>query len=434
MPVSKGQRELMIEEELALYAETGSKATHPLNIKGAKEYLPVVRVDPQLLLLNPLNHRVKAQLSDSYQAEAVMANPYSVESQNIIRKFLMQTDQYKELKSQLANLGQREPGVVTREGLLVDGNTRVAALMDLGKTYVDIAILPKNVAHADVLDIELTLQMEELVKQDYTFTNSLLFMENFLEKGGSKEELARRKGWTRGGARRVDVQLRMLQLIQDVRRLTDPPVPYETFDSKEQHLKDLLNDYDSLTNVGDLDAAEALKWNRLTAIFFGLNKDQVRIIDPDFFDDHVKQRLSDAVQEEKDSDSLELINKYAPQVVNSGYEDVFGPADPDQYSNMKSFLRDFLAKQDSESPEEIYGELSFAARRVAERLIDEQKLGKQNDKPTELIRDAKDRVGTVRATLYQFKDKPEFKLGALKFQLKKLTEEVEKLSKEIDDK
>jgi hypothetical protein len=424
----------MIDKELAIYAESESKATYPLNIKGIKEYLPVVRVDPQLLLLNPLNHRVNAQLTDSRKKEAVMANPNGAESQNIIRQMLMKTEQYKALKDQLSVLDQREPGVVTREGLLVDGNTRVAALMDLGKRYVEVAVLPKNVTAADVLDIELTLQMEELVKQEYTFTNSLLFMENFLSKGGSKKELARRKGWTRGGERKVELQLRLLQIIEEVRHLSDPSVPYETFDNKEQHLKDLISDYDNLINVGDVDAAEALKWNRLSAIFMGLNKDQVRIIEPDFYDDFVKPRLADEINDLKGSESLTLLDNYSPKDINSGYVDVFGPAEVDQYTNMKGFLRDYLAQSGSEGVEETYGGLKWASRRVAERLIDEQKLGKEKAQPTELIQDAKDRVGTVRANLHKVLGEPGFKLGDLKFALNKLIKEAEKLANELENK
>lgn len=429
------KREELIETELKLYSEINSKATFPLMIKGETQYLPVVKIDPQLLLLNPQNHRVNAQLCDGNKKEAVMANPHSIESQKTISDLLRATEQYTALKDQLVAFGQREPGVVTREGLLVDGNTRVAALIDLGKTYVDVAVLPKNVGESDVADIELTLQMENLVKQDYTFTNLLLHMHDYVQKGGSKKELAKRKGWSRGGEKKVDVQLRLFHYIEEVRRLTSPPVPYHEFDKKEQHLKDLDQDYQGLINSSEVEAAEALKWNRLSAMFLGLNKDQVRIIDEDFFDDKVKRRLDDDSGDETNVKSLELLNRYLPREINSGYEEIFGEVEEDdQFIDMKGFLRDYLKKADDENVEELYGGIRWASRRVSERLIDEQKLGKQKAKPTELIQDAKERVGTVRTELNDVINESGFKLGDLRFAVNKLMKEVEKLAREIEGK
>jgi len=429
------KREELIDAELKLYSEINSKATFPLMIKGETQYLPVVKIDPQLLLLNPRNHRVNAQLSDGNKKEAVMANPHSMESQKTISDFLRATEQYTALKDQLSSFGQRDPGVVTREGLLVDGNTRVAALIDLGKTYVNVAVLPKNVGESDVADIELTLQMENLIKQDYTFTNLLLHMHDYVQKGGSKKELAKRKGWSRGGDKRVDVQLRLFNYIEEVRRLTSPPVSYHEFDKKEQHLKDLDQDYQGLINSGEIEAADALKWNRLSAMFLGLNKDQVRIIDEDFFDDKVKRRLDDDAGVEANRVSLDLLNRYLPRSINSGYEDVFGEVNADdQFIDMQGFLRDYLKAADDDNVEDLYGGIKWASRRVSERLIDEQKLKKEKAKPTELIQDAKDRIGTVRTELSDVINEPGFKLGDLRFAVKKMIREAEKLAREIEDK
>jgi hypothetical protein len=55
---------------------------------------------------------------------------------------LRETEGFERLKVNLAEEDQREAGVVTRAGLLVNGNTRAAALRDIDKQYIRVAVLP----------------------------------------------------------------------------------------------------------------------------------------------------------------------------------------------------------------------------------------------------------------------------------------------------
>lgn len=233
------ERKEMISRELSQYEKSKSNATYSIDFRGKKIYLPVIRVEADLLILNHKNNRLSCQLLDYPNREQIETNPELSESQKILVDLLAKTDKFKELKEQLKTLGQREPGLITREGLVVNGNTRIAAMRMLGMRYVEVAVLPDNVNESDVLDIEMLLQVTDLVHQDYTFTNELLLMKRFLDNGGSEKELARKMAWVRAGERKVRLHMRLLNYIEEVRSLSSPPIPYSAFDYKKTTFKRL---------------------------------------------------------------------------------------------------------------------------------------------------------------------------------------------------
>ena len=131
MPVTEQDRILAIRKSLNTYKETNSVRTADLQYRGEIKNLPVVRVTTSILLLNHDNNRLSAQLDGHPSQSIVQSNPTSEESQNTLRGLLSSTKDFKELKRQLKDIGQQEPGFVTRQGLLIDGNTRLTALMEL---------------------------------------------------------------------------------------------------------------------------------------------------------------------------------------------------------------------------------------------------------------------------------------------------------------
>jgi hypothetical protein len=425
MQLANDERIEMIARHLAEHQESKSSATYPLEVKGMKEYLPVIRVNPENLLLNPENNRLTAQLRDHAEESSVKRKPWGHESQQLLHKLLAQTEQFQELKSQLEELKQKEPGLITRDGLLVNGNTRVAALKELGVNYVEVAVLPETVSQSDILDIEAELQLAEYVHQEYTYTNELLFMKRFLDQGGSEKELGRKKGWIKGIERKVQWYMRTLGYIEEVRALTEPPVEYSDFDNKRQHLKDLDDDFMRLFNQGDVVAADALKWNRLVSIFLRLNKDQVRTVEAEFIDEDFLDRVGG-----RDQKSFELLEQYKPQPVNSGFSEIFGEIEEDEsFYDTKGFLRDFLKNRavDNDAEEDDYTNLAWVFRRKAEQIIDAQKLDADKAAPIELLADMQMRLADLRVRLPDVVNESGFKAGKFKFQLKKVTDELQKV-------
>ena len=426
MTIGIEDRKLLIERELEAHKKNGSNATYKILFRGEELYLPVIKVNPNSLLLNPNNNRLAGQLYDHPNRSEVLSDPYTVNSQNVLHHLLSSTDQFKDLKDQLKGLGQRDPGLITREGLLVNGNTRVAALKEIDINFVSVAVLPPNVLEDDIFELEMSLQVQSLIHQDYTFTNELLLMKRFLNGGGTTKELAKKMGWMRGGIKKVDLRMRLLNYIEEVRRLKTPPIAYSEFDSKEQHLKDLDGDYLRLKNEGDIQGAETLKWSRLSAIFLRLNKDQVRAIDEEFISVDLIERLSNTDEEMKS-----FIEGYRVKPLSGGFTSLLGD-DVDEVDtiNMQLFLRDFLNDEpDLESAEEDskYAKIRKEARRVADRIIDDQKSETLKMNPISTVEEIREKVVNLRETLPELLGTDGFKKGKFEFNLKKLKDEIARL-------
>ena len=86
----------------------------------------------------------------------------------IIRKDI---EGYEDLRANLQADEQRQPGVITRVGLLVNANRRAVALRENGARYIHVAVLPDATAD-EVSDLELTLQVQRDFREDYSFTNN----------------------------------------------------------------------------------------------------------------------------------------------------------------------------------------------------------------------------------------------------------------------
>ena len=420
------QRTEMIKRELAEHKASNQVATYAITLRGSKVYLPVVKVNPKLLLLNHKNNRLSGQLKDHPQRSQVEAEPESSNSQALLHSLLSATAKFNELSQQLKAMGQQEPGLITQDGLLVNGNTRVVALRELNIDYVEVAVLTSNITDTDVLDMEMSLQVTDLVHQDYTFTNELLLMRRFLDAGNTPLALAKKMAWITRGVAKVHAHMRLLAYIEEVRALS--PIPYSEFDTKKQHLKDLDDEYMKLKEQGDIDKAEKLKWARMTMIFLQLNKDQVRAISPDFIENNLLPRLSDT------QESRGYLENFRTQKVNDGLDDLLGE-ETETKINMKNFLKDFLSDDSIKTDDggitkdlnDVYTPIAFNARRATEGIIDEQKLKSANAEPSVALMEAKVKIGKIRHNLPLIQRDPSFNKKKFKYNLEELRTELEQL-------
>jgi len=151
---------------------------------------PVINVPVGAVVFNPRSHRIKSQLESHPRAHLVESDPYSDEAQQVIHEILAATENFDALKENLSDQGQRESGVVTRDGLLVNANRRLAALRELGVDYVRAALLPSDADDHAIDRLELELQVQLELKQDYTFTNELIFLDELQKRHDYPEDKA----------------------------------------------------------------------------------------------------------------------------------------------------------------------------------------------------------------------------------------------------
>ncbi len=174
-PLSRHNRQQQIIDELN--DSSGERERHRIPWKGTQQLCDVVRLRMDAVVLNHRSHRLQAQLASHPGRDAVQTAPTEAAAQEILADLIRKDDTYEDLKANLAEEGQRQPGVVTRTGLLVNGNRRAVALGDLNNDYIRVAVLPPAATEREIAELELKLQMTREFKQNYTFTNQLLFVE-----------------------------------------------------------------------------------------------------------------------------------------------------------------------------------------------------------------------------------------------------------------
>ena len=201
---NEGMQEVMTEQArenriaeavAAAQADPERRRTEQLRWKdGDTLLLTIVRVPLDATVLNPGSHRIKAHIEAmGDHAAPVKSDPYGPTAQGLIAKILRSTPGYGQIRGALERDGQLNAGVLTHKGVLVNANTRRCAFEDLGIGYIDVVVLPQDASEKEITDLELELQMERDVKQEYTFTARLLFIKDLVvgrgnECGGSRLE------------------------------------------------------------------------------------------------------------------------------------------------------------------------------------------------------------------------------------------------------
>lgn len=418
-----------IAEALKLYREDGDTTRETVIWREEARNLEVVNLRITALLLNHDNARLAGQLKSHPEYGMVLSDPTSPEAQDILSSLLAQTAQFKALKEQLADFGQHQPGLVTRDGLLVNGNTRLVALRHLGMETMRVAVLPEGTNSEDLLELEMEAQMKKWVHQEYTFTNELLFMKRYLSMGRTYEQLATQMGKKRS-KKKIEARLRLLGIIEEVRERSSPVLPYSQFDDKEQILKDLDEKYQALKTLGDIQEAEDMKWSRLLAMFLGVNKDQVRTIEYAFFDEEIIERL------ESTSPARALLSSAVVVSQDDDLDELIGTDEKYEVVDARLILEKLLCDSSSRNPngdvasdlEEVWAELAQTVRSASDQIIAKQRAKSFRTELSVQLREASRQLKSIEAEFLDRLASDEIDLGKFRYELNQLLKVTAELS------
>jgi hypothetical protein len=295
-PDNASDVEQVVDDRLAAFnEESGLQETVTIEWRGQPLTIPVVSMPVQLLSYNPATHRIRAQRTlDPARNKLLDEDPFGAAGQDYLHHLLRvdpadpdKTDPtFEALKEDLAKHGQTEPGIITRAGVLVNGNTRCAALKDLHEDGIRVAVLPSDTGHADVDAVELALQLRREYKRDYSFVNSLLAIDERKKAGWTPERITKE---FRIAKKTLDRSEWILAFIEEAIARSEVAlsngdtvsmrlIDFETHQGK---LEELYRTYTGLKSK-DPDGADALREARLIAIALGKSKTDARLIEPDF--------------------------------------------------------------------------------------------------------------------------------------------------------
>lgn len=285
----------LIKQRLAESRESGGvHETVTVDWNQQPLHVEVLELPLAHLYFNPATHRIRAQRShDSDRDRALHDDPYGERSQEYL-KFLLQADpanpdlrdpDFDHLKESLEEFGQNDPGLVTHHGIVVNGNTRAAALREIGARSMRVGILPESFTWADINAIELSLQLRKDHRRDYSYINRLLALEEQSDLGRPPEAIAKDFRIKLPTLKQERWVLSVIRELIDRSRTADrAELQFLDFEDHQEKFKELHRAYEKL-RASDPDRAEVFKETRLVSIMMGFAKTDVRNIEDDSFPD-----------------------------------------------------------------------------------------------------------------------------------------------------
>ncbi|WP_392841056.1 transcriptional regulator [Streptomyces sp. LN500] len=304
-PLAAENKDLVEQRLKEVAVGTGLQETLTIEWRTKPQVVQVIDMPVESLYYNPGTHRIRAQRSfDPQRDRRLDEDPWSDESQAYLQ-YLLQAEpsdpskrdkDFEELKQSLKDFRQNEPGLITREGILVNGNTRAAALRELGVPYIRVGVLPDSCTQADINTVELSLQLRHDTRRPYSYINRLLTIDEQVVKAGRPLKEVARDFRIRESTAEQDLWvLNCLRELRDRSTTEDAQLRLLDFEDAQEKLREVHRAYAKVSKA-DPKKAELLKENRLAAIVMDFSKTDVRLIEDDFRTRYLEHRLPDELK------------------------------------------------------------------------------------------------------------------------------------------
>ncbi len=178
----------------------GKVYDYPFQIEGVPNPVQAVyRVPLGLLRLNIQNGRYAAERMARERQLGIRFDRLNPEHQRIIRQLLKEENpsRWHDLKVDLREHGQQTPAIVTAEGDVINGNRRMALLLELfDETHnakfevMDCTVLPLTVSEKALWRIEAGIQLSQPAQLEYGPINNLLKLREGIVAGLSFADMA----------------------------------------------------------------------------------------------------------------------------------------------------------------------------------------------------------------------------------------------------
>jgi len=158
------------------------------------EVMPVYKIPLKYLLYNKYNGRILSR-TQSLEAQGKDLDPENENDKKIIEKLLWDSkpDRNKKTLSDLDAHGQKEIGIITRDGIIIDGNRRAMLLNKIDKyDYFKAVILPVTLEQnpIEIEKLETSYQMGADEKLGYNPIEKYIKAKNLAKKGITTKEIS----------------------------------------------------------------------------------------------------------------------------------------------------------------------------------------------------------------------------------------------------
>ncbi|MFD6273520.1 transcriptional regulator [Nocardia asteroides] len=294
LPPKASSTRQLVDQRLEDRRETnGVSETLTVEWRQSRIHIEVIDMPLYSLSYNPGTHRIRAQRSLDPARDAILtSDPWKQESQDYLEHLLTvrpsepdkRDPDFVALLKSLRTHKQNEPGLITREGILVNGNTRCAALRELDpNSTMRVGVLPASCTWQDINDLEISLQLLPDERREYSYINRLLAIEE--QRIHLNRELSVIAATFRTDVRSCERDLWVLAQLRDlIERSRTPDGPALRLMDLERSQEKLAELYRAYTkeHAKSKERADLLKEARLAAIVLDFSKTDVRYVEPDF--------------------------------------------------------------------------------------------------------------------------------------------------------
>ena len=190
-------------KEFTDHPETAVRTGIPITYHGGIITLNAYAIPLEYLVYNPYNGRIGSVVK-SYERQNHTLDPEDADDKALIEKFLWESkpDANKKTKDRLVREHQQKHGIVTADGIIIDGNRRASLLnnimADEDIPYIEKShcrffiaiILPEDADKKEILALETTYQMGEDAKVDYNPIEKYLKCKDLKDEGFTDDDIA----------------------------------------------------------------------------------------------------------------------------------------------------------------------------------------------------------------------------------------------------
>jgi len=244
--------ETRIQKLTGLREPEDGQVVQKLFYRGDTKPHKVSTIDLDYLIYNRHNGRLEAEMITWEQENVVSPDDYDDDLHEKIEELLWDSapQKNKQTLSDLNDKGQQRPGIVSLDGVIIDGNRRAMLLRRLEKKtgqkqYFDAIILPDAYAdnQTEIVRLETQYQLGEDAKVDYGPLQKYLHVRRLVDLGIPVEQIDKLMNERPGNAKRL---LDIMALMDDYLEHIGCPRLYtmlkDSDGTKEGMFVDLHND------------------------------------------------------------------------------------------------------------------------------------------------------------------------------------------------
>lgn len=196
--------------------------------------MPVYKIKLQNLVYNKYNGRILTR-TKSLEAQGKNIDVETPEGKALIEKLLWDSkeERNKTTLDDLNKFGQKRFGIVTRDGIIIDGNRRAMLLNKSDKyDYFKAIVLPVTLEQdpLEIEKLETSYQMGEDEKLGYNPIEKYLKAQNLHDKGVSIRDIA---SWMNESVSEVEKYIRTMKIMDEYLETFGYDKMYTRLDNRE---------------------------------------------------------------------------------------------------------------------------------------------------------------------------------------------------------